>query len=252
MQEKTFEAPEKERFEFVLTINGNLVCRRFFTINNFQEKSLGSVHLTDAVHECYEAIDRDLKEKTDIYNWLTAPQVFQNKEEMEAWVAKKHTYTMDVPTFAILRDSEEVFVWNGEEMEPYGKPINRFDYVANEDEAPCILKFAFLDNGEEVRSISWDGNRYPRFVRSNIDLSNSRNKYKGEGVYAPYEALIIDEFNENRGDLISFIKRRLSYACSGTTVRYFSKLYYGDKEYDIYQKGYNERLFNGMGNRKRR
>lgn len=251
MVEKNFETPVKERFDFVLSINGNIICQRNFGINNFQEKSLGSVHLTEAVEECMEMIDKDLKEKTNVYNWLTAPQVFQNIEEMNAWVAK-HPHKLSVPEFVTLRDADEAFLWDGEKMTPYPKSVSRPDYVEEEDDTPWILKFAFLDNGEEVRSISWDGKRYPKFIRANIDISNSRNKFKTEQFSSPYWALVVDELNDGRNDLIPQIKRRLIYACTGTTVRYFSKVRYGSieegnyKEYDLNLKGYNERLFLDM------
>ena len=246
MAEKTYDSPVKERFEFVLSINGNIICQRYFGINNFQERSLGSVNLSEAVRACMALMDRDLKEKTDIYNYYTAPQVFKDKAEMEWWV-KNQPFKLDVPGFAVLRDTEEVFTWNGTEMQPYNKPFNTADYVGNTDEeAPCVLKFAFLDNGEEVRSISWDGNKYPKFVRTNIDISNSKNKFEADGVYAPYEAFIINQFNNCRRDLIPEIKRKLIWACSGENLRYFSRVRYGDKEYDLNLQAYNERLFKDM------
>ena len=123
MAEKTYDSPVKERFEFVLSINGNIICQRYFGINNFQERSLGSVNLSEAVRACMALIDRDLKEKTDIYNYYTAPQVFKDKAEMEWWV-KNQPFKLDVPGFAVLRDTEEVFTWNGTEMQPYNKPFN--------------------------------------------------------------------------------------------------------------------------------
>lgn len=244
----TEQAPE-ERFAFVLSVNGNIVCHRNFAINNFQEKSLGSVHLTDAVKACVDLIDKDLREKTDIYNYLTAPQVFKDRAEMDKWV-KEQPFHLDNPAFVVLRDCEDVFVWDGTTMNPYNKPFNRSDYVGGGNEAPCILKFAFLDNGEEIRSFQWDGSKYPKFVRMNIDLLNSKNKYEAEGVYAPYEAYIINQFNKDRRDLTFAIKWRLSYACSGETVRYFSRIHYGDTEYDLNQKGYNERLFMSLKRKK--
>lgn len=245
MAEKTFETPAKERFEYVLSVNGNIICQRNFAINNFQEKSLGSVHLTDAVMACVDLIDKDLKEKTDIYNILTAPQVFQNEDEMNKWV-KERPFNLDNPAFVVLRESEQVYVWDGEKMTEYNKPFNRTDYAGESNDQPCTLKFAFLDNGEEVRSVQWDGNRYPKFVRTNIDIINQKNKYEAEGVYAPFEAFIINAFNKDRKDLTPSIKWKLSYACSGETVRYFSRVHYGDKEYDLNLKGYNERLFQNL------
>jgi hypothetical protein len=241
MEEKTFDAPVQERFEFVLSINGNIICQRYFAIPGFQERSIGSTHLTYAVLSCVNMIERDLREKTDIYNTLTAPQVFNDENEMNRWV-KKPTFKLDVPSFVLLRNTEEVFVWDGEKMRPYDKPFNTSDYVGEPD-SKCVLKFALLDNGKEVRSVCFDGNKYPKFVRTNIDLSNSKNKFEAEGVYAPYEAFIINKFNKGRVDLIQEIRRKIVYACSREDVQYFSNLRFGDKLYDLNLDAYNDRLF---------
>ena len=239
--EKVFETPKKERFEFVFSINGYIICQRYFKINNFQERALGSVQLAEAVNECMRIIDNDLKEKSHIYLSLTAPQVFKNSKEMNEWVEKQN-FKLDVPSYVILSESDDVFVWNGETMVKYDKPFNRSDYVGT-DNVQSVLKFAFLDNGEEVRSISWDGSRYPRFVRNNIDISNSRNKYKTDDNFQPFEATIIDAFNEDRSDLIPQLMRVISYACNSETRKYFYRRRFGDNDYDYNLKGYNERLF---------
>ena len=239
MSEKTQENnnfPVKERFEFVLTINDFIICQRYFKINNFQERSLASVNLAEAIRDCYEMIDNDLKEKTNIYNYLTAPQVFKDKEEMDWWI-EKQPFKLDVPSFIVLRKDEEgksgVYLWNGEGVTEYTRPFNKNAYVGEGNETPSVLKFSFLDDGREIRSMSWDANVYPGFVRSNIDISNSKNKYTQPDNYSPYEAFIINKFNESQVDLIPRIIRRIGYACSAENLRYFTKLRYGNKFYDL-------------------
>lgn len=251
MPEKTLEngnTPIRERFEFVLTINDFIICQRYFRINNFQEKSLASVNLVEAVRDCYEMIDNDLKEKTNIYNWLTAPQVFKDKAELDWWIENR-PFGLDVPYFIVLRNVEEgepdVFTWDGEGVIPYKKSFNKTAYAGERNEAPSLLKFAFLDSGREIRSISWDGNNYPGFVRSNIDLSNSKNKYAQQDNFSPYEAFIINKFNESQSDLIPRIIRRISYACSADNITYYTKLRYGNKRYDLNTNGqYNPKSVN--------
>jgi len=243
MVEKTLEDPRKERFEFIFSVNGNIICQRYFRINGLNERSLGSVQLTEALWECQRAIHNDLAEKSKIYLELTAPQIFNDRDEMAKWV-KEQPFKLDVPSYAILRNEEATFVWTGEEMRPYEKQFNRWDYLGEKNETPCVLKLAFLDEGKEVRSISWDGNAYPRFVRTNIDISNSKNKYETEGNFAPYEAAIVNAFIKNRDDLIPKIMRTLVSACvGGENRRFFSRVRYGEKEYDLNLDSYNERLF---------
>lgn len=249
MVEKTLEDPRKERFEFVFSVNGNIICQRYFRINGFNERSLGSVQLTDALWDCQRAIHKDLSEKTKIFLDLTAPQIFKDREEMDNWV-KTQPFKLDVPYFVILRDEDATFIWTGEEMKPYGKQFNRWDYVGEKNALPSVFKLAFLDNGEEIRSVSWDGSVYPRFVRTNIDISNSKNKYESEGNFSPYEAMVVNEFIKNRDDIIPYIMKTLTLACvGGENRKFFSKVFYGDKSYDLNLNGYNERLFLTMKKR---
>ena len=87
----------KERFEFELTVGNNIICQRYFRINNFNPTSLRSYELTDAFRKCVSIIDRDLKDKTHTYLEMYAPKTFNTVEEMEAFVANPsnaHRLTM--------------------------------------------------------------------------------------------------------------------------------------------------------------
>lgn len=232
---------KKERFEFVFSVNGNIICQRYFRINGFKDCSLGSTLLTDALLKCKDYIDNDLKEKTSIYLHCTTPQVFKNREEMEEKITKPE-FSLEVPSFIVLDDSEEAFIWNGETAEPYEKKFNKNDYAkSNTEETPCVFKFAFFDEGKEVRSICWDGNVYPKFVRTNIDLSNSRNKYEQENNFEPFGAAIVNQFIASQEDIIPSIVRELCVACSKDNLkRYTPYVEYGDKVYNIDIEGRNK------------
>ena len=54
-----------KKFEFILSINGNIICQRYFSVKNFNPKVLRSVDLTECVEECVRLIQKDLKNKTD-------------------------------------------------------------------------------------------------------------------------------------------------------------------------------------------
>ena len=234
---------ENGRFTFVLTANDYVVCRRNFIIQNFQEKSLDSVNLVEAIQDCARMIDDDMREKTKLYMEITAPQVFKDKDEMDWWV-KTRKFKLDVPSFVLLKNAEEgkhAYVWDGEKMKPYNKPfINDNDYIGDNSDAQCILKFSFYVDNIEQRYMIWDASRYPRFIRTNIDLTNRKNKYKDQdnGVFAPFEAAVIDVINANRDNLITKIFRRLTYACTGENLMFFNKLRYGDKRYNVSRSAY--------------
>ena len=71
----------KERFEFELTVGNNIICQRYFRINNFNPTSLRSYELTDAIRKCVATIDYDLQDKTNAYLEIYAPKVFKNIDE---------------------------------------------------------------------------------------------------------------------------------------------------------------------------
>ena len=236
MSEKTIQVEnqqiKKERFEFVFTVNGNIICQRYFRINGFKGRSLGSQELTDTFNHCVRLIQNDLTKKSNAFLWFTAPQVFDNKEEM---MNHKWLFKLNEPTYIVLRDSDETYLWNGHDIDLYNGYFNKSDYVGGvTTDAPCVLKLTFLDNGREVISRSWDGNIYPRFVRTNIDLSNSKNKYESGPNFAPFESALIKIMTEGQPDLIPQIVKELCICCSYEDDRdYTTTAQYGDREYSL-------------------
>lgn len=222
--------PKKEQFEFILTINGNIICQRYFRINGFKREAYNSVDLVESMDQCVYMIDNDLKTKTDIYLRRTAPQVLEDKEEMEAWTDRHRGEEIEHPIYIVLRDSDDTYVWDGKEAVPYEKNFNKADYVADpENNQEYTLKLAFCDNGREVCAKCWDASVYPRFIRTNIDLSNSKNKYKAEGVFMPVECFVIEEFIASQPDLIPAIVKELCSVCSyNDPSNYSTYADYGD------------------------
>lgn len=245
MTEKTIQEVNseqmKERFQFKLTINDNIVCQRYFRINGFKSESKNSYELRECMYKCVERIKEDLKYKSNIYNWLTAPRIFDTVEQLRDMIIRHiekygdlKTYEfIPVASFVLISSTQEVFVWNGEDIEPYDGYFNVSDYIPTEQEdQKCVLKFTFMDGDDEVMSEVFDGSCYQRFVRTNIDLSNSKNKYKIPGQYSQYEATLIDEMNKGREDIIPIIVRNLCVCCSSDdNSDYTTKETYNGKKY---------------------
>lgn len=212
-------ASRKERWEICLTINGYIVCQRYFRLYRFKPQSLNSVELADAFESCVNIIDRELVSKSLKYLSGTAPQVFTDESEMNKWLAANPT-KLDPVTYIVLRNSEQVYVWNGEKPKPYDKYFNRADYVGGEETTPCELKFTLYDNGinldehVEIMSKVWDGNVYPRFIRNNIDLTNSKNRYKNPENFSAYEASLVDYLNEGRKEIVSRLIKEIEGVCT--------------------------------------
>lgn len=235
-EEKIENRYDKERFSVELTINENIVCQRYFKIINFKNQSLFSTELSDTIRDCVRLIQDDLKDKTRVYLINSAPQVFDNKEEMDEYLnlVRNGYRKLEVPSLVLLSNDETSYVWNSSDVEVYDKYVNRYDYVKDENNElpPCVLKFTFSVDKRVRFAICWDGNEYPRFVRTNIDLTNSKNKYRMEGNFSQYDAAMIDLMNKNRQDLITKILNRITEVCSYEDVDDYT-LYeeYGDKTY---------------------
>ena len=59
-----------ERFEFLLYINGKIICQRCFNIPNFNEASINSLELKEIADDCVWLIEDDLKQKTNESLWF--------------------------------------------------------------------------------------------------------------------------------------------------------------------------------------
>jgi len=56
-----------KKFEFVLYINGNIICQRYFSVRDFKPKSLKSLEAKYCVDNCVAMIEKSLKNKTVDY-----------------------------------------------------------------------------------------------------------------------------------------------------------------------------------------
>ena len=103
MTEKTIQEVNseqmKERFQFKLTINDNIVCQRYFRINGFKSESKNSYELRECMYKCVERIKEDLKYKSNIYNWLTAPRIFDTVEQLRDMINRHIEKYGDLKTY---------------------------------------------------------------------------------------------------------------------------------------------------------
>lgn len=231
---ESMSASKKERFEFKLTVNGNIICQRYFRINNFNKFAYGSTEIVSAIDKCVDMINNDLKSKTQVFYEMTAPQVLDSVDDLESWV-KGHEYYLEEPMYFVFRNSDDVYVYKDKELKPYTGIFNKIDYVNNEDDViKADFKFAFLDNGVEIVSKGWDGLVYPKFIRTNVDLSNSKNRYKQDNVFAPIEYFMTSYFIKNYNDLIPVIVKELCEVCSYEHDNdYTTSVIYGDTNYEL-------------------
>ncbi len=73
-----------KKFEFVLYINGNIICQRYFSVKDYNSDVKKSLDLKWSVEECANIIKRDLKAKSvDYLHRQFNPYKPQTKEEVE-------------------------------------------------------------------------------------------------------------------------------------------------------------------------
>ena len=170
----------RERFQFQLKVNDNIICQRYFKINRYNSDSLCSQELYDTLDDCVELIRTDLESKSRVYTWNTCG----GKSKLTGYA----------------KDAD-------------GNPINSVEYVDippkewDEDEfaKPWDVKFnfIFLVDDNIVYSRIWDGSQYPKYVRNSVDITNSKSPY-----------IMVQIMNNGREDLVVSIIKSICEVCS--------------------------------------
>jgi hypothetical protein len=143
----------KERFEFELTVGENIICQRYFRINNFNPKSLKSYELIEALRKCVTTIDNDLKMKTQAYLEMYAPLVFETEEEMRKQLSNPEYYnTLTLGEGIVVKGNKTtdyVLGADGEAKE-LGYKFDDGELTENTTEMNKVTyKFAFKVDGVE-------------------------------------------------------------------------------------------------------
>lgn len=208
----------KERFEFVLTTGNNIICQRYFKINNFNPQSLKSYELTSALRTCVSIIDRDLKDKTQTYLELYAPMVFETEDEMNKFLSNpRNAARLHLGEGVVVRSNattDYAYV-DGGKVKELGYKFDDGELTNGiTDNSKSVYKFAFKVDGREVSAIQWEG-CYPKFVRDKIDLSNKRGKFDESDINRlSYEQYLFYMMFKDKTDLVYGLIKNICVACS--------------------------------------
>ena len=224
-QERKVPVDYKEPYEFRLLLGDNIICQRYFRINNFNPLSLGSVELTNTIRACAQMIDDDLKSKSRVYTWHMAPLVFKNEDEMRKWFANpEYVKGVRMGENITLRDEAKTeYTWDGEKLVECEKKIDDGTFTTElTDRDTLTYEFAFYVNDRKVISTSFDG-VYPYFIRRNIDLSNMKGKFEGDDVSRlGFDSYILNCLVADHPDLIKKIVKEICYVCSVPEDEYYT------------------------------
>lgn len=208
----------KERFQFILSIDGNIACQRFFKIKGLREESLSSKEFYDTVDYCVRLIKADLVSKSRAYMWYTNSMPIQltgfdhTREDDPEY---KRTY---LDYYAVA--NETAFL---DEDVPTGEE--------------CKIKFTLKDGSHVLYECIWDGSIYPKYVRNSVDLKNSDASYRDlEGNSLPFSVVLLKAMNSGKEDLVWKIINEIYKVCSSEnyTDEYTLTDEYGDKEYSLH------------------
>ena len=223
----------KERHQFVLSANGNIICQRYFKVNGFNPKSLNSEELYYTIRDIVHMIKDDLKSKSRIYTAITMGKStkltgFYNGEKLS-----------NSDAALVFQDDVrgEVALSNGIVL---NKTYIDYDVEEEVDDSPFTLKFSYLFDDKAVYEEVWDGTVYPKYVRNCIDLSNSNASYKNvDPMRMTFSQQMTKSLNSGRPDLIYNIIKLFCDTLSndvdddGNSIdkRYTTSVKYGNKKY---------------------
>lgn len=223
----------KERHQFVLSANGNIICQRYFKVNGFNPKSLNSEELYYTIRDIVHMIKDDLKSKSRIYTAITMGK----STKLTGFYKGEKLSNSD----AALVFQDDV---RGEVALSNGTVLNKtyIDYDVEEevDDSPFTLKFSYLFDDKVVYEEVWDGTVYPKYVRNCIDLSNSNASYKNvDPMRMTFSQQMTKSLNSGRADLIYNIIKLFCDTLSndvdddGNSIDkgYTTSVKYGNKKY---------------------
>ena len=72
-----------KKCEFILYINKNIICQRYFNVKRFNKKSINSIEMCYCVTDVVDLINVDLKKKSKDYLWRSYnPYKTQSEEDI--------------------------------------------------------------------------------------------------------------------------------------------------------------------------
>lgn len=223
----------KERHQFVLSANGNIICQRYFKVNGFNPNALHSVELYYTVRDIVDLIKDDLKSKSRVYTGIT----MSKRSRLTGFYSGEPLSFED----AILAYSDYV---EGDVTLSNGTVLNKTfienGLVEEEDNTPFVFKFSYLFDDKVVYEEEWDGTVYPKYIRNSVDLSNSNASYKyADPMRMTFSQQMTKYLTEGRVDLIYTITKMFCSTLSndvsedGNSIEkeYTIDMEYGDKTY---------------------
>lgn len=227
----------KERFQFILSSNGNIICQRYFRINGYNNDSLGTVDLYQALEECVDMIKEDLNYKSFVYQTLINDEPIK----LTGFVNEPASFS-DLCNIASSMVEGEITLSDGTTIEKeYMYYSSKADDIYGDSEElnpwDVTFKFEFRVDDRPVFERIWDGTVYPKHIRNSVDLSNTGSNNDPKSVFVNSIDGVLSYTKLGRPNLVYLIIRKIISVMSGgfdKQDRYTNTITIGDKEYEYY------------------
>lgn len=227
----------KSKFQFLIWVNDNVICQRYFKINGFNDESIYTAEFVDCMNGIVRSIQEDLESKSRIFMWYTNLKEplkltgFATDKEVEMY----GSHFLGALTNSNIRGDVEApdgKLFHKEYLEYAEGVASDYGEVERPAEGEYIFKFSFLIDDVPVFEKIWDGNVYPKFVRNGVDLTNSYASYDSKETSAlSFGAAIVRYMQAGKTNLISDFIRRICDTLSNT----FTEKYVYTKEMEVYR-----------------
>ena len=212
----------KSKFQFLICVNDNVICQRYFKINGFNEESVYTEEFSNCMNGIVESIQKDLESKSRIFMWYTN---LKEPMKMQGFIRNEDVEKYGREFLSILTDSSIRGKIEAPDGKIYTKEyINYNENVTNDygelerpNDGEFIFKFSFLIDDKAVFEKIWDGNVYPKFVRNGVDLTNNYAQYDNKDTSSlSFSAAIIRYMQNGKTNLISDFIRRICETLSNS------------------------------------
>lgn len=230
-----------ERFQFILTVNDDIICQRYFRINGYNRDMMHTEEFKQVMDGCVDLIKADLIYKSFVYLSCTRESDLQltgfvsNVDNIEDMTILVDDSIRGLVRLSDGRTADKQFMeLPKDEGEWKDVPL---------DEWEVTFKFRFLVDSKPVYERIWDGSQYPKYVRNSVDLSNSEAAWRDKDQSNLYfNVWLTKQMNSGRRDLTWKIIRNICDITSWSQVDFENstrtKCTYGDKTY--YYRPYNK------------
>lgn len=95
---------ELNKFEFLLTLDGNIIIQRYFNVRDFNPAAKNSVEIYESVKNICEMISSDLKNKTLEFMDENRHLFFDIEDRQDEIPSKESHYLLEI------KDNDDIFI----------------------------------------------------------------------------------------------------------------------------------------------